>query len=1165
MELDTEISQESLLEASEEDELEEAERTEAPPLPVSVSQELYLREMNQKGEGMTALKKSLSMFSDPSPLSHEDLSTSNATSPKRGEQYHTARQLRLERDAFESATERWRKEQEALQKHNVASDRQLNTLHARLFHWQQKLAQRLKEELLLCDIADSKQEALTPTEYQRREYGPFLRLVNPDQLAALTILTVFQNFSKIGVSELMKLSNVLVNVSRAVEAESVAEALSKSLKQNYGKKYLNRLITRSINRLSMKGLLSKARVDVDRMKERFEHYDRRFAAANLQAWPASIHAKVGAALCSHLFETATVTIYKEDPSTGKQLSNVQAVFRKITKYDKGRRRTLVQLHPVMVEKLAKEPPISLLAKQVPMITKPRPWTSFLEGGYLTTPTGFLRVKDSELDQRKYAEAAIERGDLEGYFTGLNILGETGWKVNADVFQVMREAWNTGQAIANLAPENPPIEMPPRPADGDMLGYRQWAHEVTKLENKRSGFHSERCFQNFQMEIARALLNETFYLPHNIDFRGRAYPIPPYFHQMCADHCRGLLLFAKGKELGVHGLRWLKIHLANVYGYDKASLAEREAFADRHLDEIRDSTDHPLDGRRWWLDAEDPWQCLATSFELRKALDSPDPTKYVSHIPVHQDGSCNGLQHYAALGGDIEGAQQVNLEPGDRPSDVYSGVAELVKAEISQDMEEGVEYAKILNGKVTRKVVKQTVMTNVYGVTFMGAMKQVRSQIEDLYPELEGKALQYSAYIAKKIFRALGTLFSGAHNIQFWLGDCANRINSSLTQDQLEGLSKRYRFDEVERDGRASKLTTREAAALMKLSFRCSVTWTTPLKLPVVQPYRDAKPKRVFTRLQTVMISAPTLQDNVHKRRQLQAFPPNFIHSLDATHMMLSAVKCNEMGMTFSAVHDSFWTHAADVDQMNRLLRDEFIRMHSENVIGRLAAEFKARYGNNIYRATIPGGTDLAEKILKWKTDYAATLGLKIRGAEFKVVEILIEHKRQKLLRSSDPQDQKEGAAMETAASIFEAEGHGDASLLVKSSLGQVNLGHVPKVTSKQTLKTALTKTEDMAEDVDLARSILPGTVDDPELLDDELICDLKQTINTSSSAMNGGKETRGRKPKKTTEQQTEQQAEQMEQKTEQKAKNKGGKRIHIWLPLRIPDIPQRVCFPSRLF
>ena len=47
-------------------------------------------------------------------------------------------------------------------------------------------------------------------------------------------------------------------------------------------------------------------------------------------------------------------------------------------------------------------------------------------------------------------------------------------------------------------------------------------------------------------------------------------------------------------------------------------------------------------------------------ELTAALRSPNPEKYVSHLAVYQDGSCNGLQHYAALGRDTVGAEQVRV-------------------------------------------------------------------------------------------------------------------------------------------------------------------------------------------------------------------------------------------------------------------------------------------------------------------------------------------------------------------------------------------------------------------------------------------------------------------------------------------------------------------------
>lgn len=95
-------------------------------------------------------------------------------------------------------------------------------------------------------------------------------------------------------------------------------------------------------------------------------------------------------------------------------------------------------------------------------------------------------------------------------------------------------------------------------------------------------------------------------------------------------------------------------------------------------------------------------------ELTKALRSPNPTEYKCALPIHQDGTCNGLQHYAALGGDLKGAHQVNLDVGDRPADVYTGVADMANRIIEADAAKGHKEAMILKGKVTRKVVKQTV-------------------------------------------------------------------------------------------------------------------------------------------------------------------------------------------------------------------------------------------------------------------------------------------------------------------------------------------------------------------------------------------------------------------------------------------------------------------------
>lgn len=103
----------------------------------------------------------------------------------------------------------------------------------------------------------------------------------------------------------------------------------------------------------------------------------------------------------------------------------------------------------------------------------------------------------------------------------------------------------------------------------------------------------------------------------------------------------------------------------------------------------------------------------------------DPSKFVSKLHVHVDGSCNGMQHYAAFGRDSNGGRQVNLAESPKPGDVYTAILNIVLKEIEKESNpENIEIAESLKGKVNRKVIKQTVMTSVYGVTFIGARAQI---------------------------------------------------------------------------------------------------------------------------------------------------------------------------------------------------------------------------------------------------------------------------------------------------------------------------------------------------------------------------------------------------------------------------------------------------------
>jgi hypothetical protein len=70
-----------------------------------------------------------------------------------------------------------------------------------------------------------------------------------------------------------------------------------------------------------------------------------------------------------------------------------------------------------------------------------------------------------------------------------------------------------------------------------------------------------------------------------------------------------------------------------------------------------------------------------------------------------------------------------------------------------------------------------------------------------------------------------------------------------------------------------------------------VMWHTPLGLPVVQPYRRKDRQHVRTLLQRLVLVENNDDLPIMKQRQRTAFPPNFIHSIDSSHMMLTAIAC----------------------------------------------------------------------------------------------------------------------------------------------------------------------------------------------------------------------------------------------------------------------------------
>lgn len=1115
-----------------------------------------------KGLGLDSLKKSLNMFN----LGTETLPYPDhlqGTQEEKDQAYAAIRQQRLEEDTLKSALERWREENVKLKKLGLNTALEQQSVGSLMWTWHEALVPLIREEIRQANDLDDHVK-LSEEEQDRLACVPFLQVVTPENLSAITILTCISTLSIESVGRRIRTASLVQRVGQAVQDESLAETM-KTLPLPQAR--MDALPDDRHHRfaaLMKKRRTLESRTRLSRYYKTFNDY------GDGQLWGRNIVIKVGASLFSLLMRAAKIRVKNEEPASNTILYHDQPVFLHECAFVAGKKVGVVRLNTAMYSILCTEPVGPALAKHLPMVSEPAAWQGTKKGGFLYHNVHVMRAMREEEQVRQYAKAAGERGDLNQVFAGLDILGKTPWIINRGVFDVMLEAWNSGEAIAKLAPTSLEIDSPPKPGPSEAAyRHREWARQMQRLRNEEAAAHSQRCFQNFQMEIARAYLKEKFYFPHSIDFRGRAYPIPPYLNHMGADHCRGLLMFAKGKELNTAGLQWLKVHLANKFGYDKASLAERQSFTMDHLPEIYDSATNPLKGKKWWLAAEDPWQCLAACIELRNALESPDPTRYVSHLPIHQDGTCNGLQHYAALGGDVDGAKQVNLEPGDRPADVYTAVAEMVKCELVAEAAQGNELAKVLESKLTRKVVKPTVMTNVYGVTFRGAQVQVRDALEDSSPDFPSTGTvnlkSASFYVAKKIFKALSTMFNGAHDIQYWLATCAARISLALTKEQMDLIEDAppVKINPKESGRKGQKLRALKRDYDDHLMFKSSVIWTTPLKMPVVQPYRKRTQKNIKTNLQHFHIMQRSISDPVSKRKQCQGFPPNFIHSLDATHMLLCALKCNEVGLTFAAVHDSFWTHAADLDVMSRIIRDTFTRMHSEDIIGRLAAEFSARYKGSMYFASVPARSAVGKKIKALRRSLKKTM--KGFGHPVKVAELLLERRRLRLLASEDPAERVAGEAMITPGKLF-AEMADEKDLTPLDDSEQVAIASMPST------RVAKLQANEQLEvgDVDNIDTTAPFFGDKAALGADTIDLDAEQADTEDDC---GGMEDSSENIEEHSEYSEETfediiedpdaieeaaKAKELEEKEARLRKARMGASTWLWLPLTFPPVPKRV-------
>jgi DNA-directed RNA polymerase len=527
-----------------------------------------------------------------------------------------------------------------------------------------------------------------------------------------------------------------------------------------------------------------------------------------------------------------------------------------------------------------------LAVYRPMLEKPIPWTGAEGGGYktdLVLRRGLMRCRGK---RQSALLKAVEPEQYSTVLSGVNHLQDTGWQVNAPVLEVASDAIDRGGA-----PLQDLVRLPIPPVLAKDATEEEWkvrntkAREIRRLNDIRDG---KNILVGNTLRAARAVEGRTFYLPHRLDFRGRAYPTPHWIQPQGPDIARGLLKFAEPDPL-------------TPEGWDALMLWGKELDLDtENLDLARAVYRDPLEHSEAWSKLSDPWQALAWLLEVGEALDVGYPHRpFLTSLPVYIDASNNGLQLYSLLTGCRDLAAWTNVLPGSK-QDLYTRVGDLAWKRVLASYEDpdhwGHKYAadlvRLLDvGGIPRDCAKRPVMTMPYNVTPWSATNYVRDWYTEAFcaPGDPYGPLEYSQksprFLSKCLMGAVKESCPAAVAGMGWLAKLADACSS-------QGIPLR---------------------------------WTTPAGFPVQQEYRETKKRMVQVHLggSVRQIHFYEEEGKADPERQRTAAAPNYVHGVDAS-VMVEAAK--NFDGPLAAIHDAFGTTASRVPQLHRTLREAVVAM-----------------------------------------------------------------------------------------------------------------------------------------------------------------------------------------------------------------------------------------------
>jgi hypothetical protein len=406
-----------------------------------------------------------------------------------------------------------------------------------------------------------------------------------------------------------------------------------------------------------------------------------------------------------------------------------------------------------------------------------------------------------------------------------------------------------------------------------------------------------------------LASDECHFPVTMDKRGRMYYRGGLVTPQVTDFCKAAFQFKDAVALGETGFDAIAIHTANVCGMDKETMDDRISWTMANIDSGTFAAITDFEDVIQTFPNADTFQATVAILEINRilALDT-DPALVTSTLVCHQDGTCNGLQHMAAITGSRETAESVNCVAStwsDTPSDIY-GVIAAVAAEMTTG------DVSALIAKYGRDMAKNPVMIVGYGA---GEETVIANTAKFL--SKKGENVELAEAVGKAYMAALG-------------------VKAAAVKSFTSAVTRR-----------------------MEMAMQAGLTsaqWTTADGFVCDIEYTSIEDSRIRAgAFNAVKAGAVGRIDEVKTRG---AMAPNLVHSVDAAHLRMVV---NSVDHDLVTVHDSIGSHAGNFFTTASAIRTQFVAVHEYDILTELCTSMDVKPINFVAKRRA-GGYNASEAL-----------------------------------------------------------------------------------------------------------------------------------------------------------------------------------------------------------